>query len=269
MSATEIVEEIVEAVDEEFILQLTRKQYFTHVALVGAFAGAVVGTIVHVVTQKRVAAKYETVVEEQVAQAKAFYSTLNKVGEMATPQQAVAALHKEEDPLGKAIVALKDYQKTSDEDVVVEETTVVEKDINIFVESQTDDDNFILEEEVKLRTDDAPYVINSDEFLANELEHEQTTITYYSGDGTLADERDQEIPFVNPVVGEDSLERFGHGSGDARIVYVRNERLSTDFEVVLHDGKYAHEVLGFEHSDGGPRARRKQNQPRKFRGEQM
>jgi hypothetical protein len=89
-----------------------------------------------------------------------------------------------------------------------------------------------------------PYVLHKDEFLAAEPGYPQITIVFYSGDGVLADESDTPIENVDAVIGKDNLERFGVGSDDPRIVFVRNDRLGADYEVLYHETKYAEVVLG-------------------------
>lgn len=224
---------------------------------VGVLMGIVVagaGFVGYKVAQKQLQTKYEKLAEEEIAQAKAFYSRLNKEG-METPEKAVNTL------MTDATSALLDYSGSNDEE---DEEVVVDSEVAVFVQSEADE-NFDLDEEVKTRTPDAPYVISQEEYLQGEPEFGQTAITYYEGDGTLADENDREIPFIDPIIGEENVQRFGHGSGDENIVFIRNERLSTDFEVLKSSGKFAHEVLGLEHADGGTRGRRQQKQTRKFK----
>lgn len=260
MSTTDIVEEVVE---EGAKLASTAIYVDKRALIVGSiFGGLVAAAAVYGAYRygvKETTAKYEEILKQEIAEAKAFYKLANKQGEFATPEQAVASLHPlPETELEEAVVALNKYQGRSDEE---------ERSVNIFTERTPEDDNFDLEEEMENRSPNSPYVISSDEFMEAEEGYDQITITYYAGDDTLADDKEQEIPNVDLIIGEGNLERFGHGSGDTRIVYIRNDRMQTDFEVLKSDGKYAHEVLGFEHSDGGSRARRLKNQPRKFRGE--
>jgi hypothetical protein len=49
------------------------------------------------------------------------------------------------------------------------------------------------------------------------------------------------------LVGDKNLDRFGHGSNDAFIVYIRNDQLEIVYEVVLSPNSYAEEVHGFSH----------------------
>jgi hypothetical protein len=70
----------------------------------------------------------------------------------------------------------------------------------------------------------------------------QTTLTFYSGDNILADEQDSPVYNYESVVGN---LRFGHGSNDSNVVYIRNEKLEAEYEVLLFDGSFEIEVLGY------------------------
>jgi hypothetical protein len=105
------------------------------------------------------------------------------------------------------------------------------------------DPNWNYEEELKHRSPDAPYIIHRDEFFSNEMDFEQTTIMYYQKDDVLCDEADMPIPRYDKFVGE---LKFGHGSLDRSICYVRNEHISHEWEVILDEGSFAVEVLGAE-----------------------
>lgn len=125
------------------------------------------------------------------------------------------------------------------EEVVVEpENTEVY--VNVFKSS---DDQWDYEAELAVRNENAPYVIHRDEFVLEEMGYEQTTVTYYAGDDIMTDVND--VPIYNHASMIHPL-KFGHGSGDQNVVYIRNESLELEWEVLLHNGRYAVEVLGLE-----------------------
>lgn len=213
--------------------------------------------------KRRLKTKYEKLAEKEIAEARAFYNRLNK--EVATPQEAVEVVS----PLvGEAADAMLRYQGQSVTEEDTEPDVTVDVNVNVFTENEPDE-VFDLEREKLNRTSKAPYIISHEEFLEAEPEYNQVTLTYYEGDDTLVDEKDDPIPIPDDIVGEESLQRFGYGSDSSRSVYVRNDRLALDFEVVKSDGKFAHEVLGLQHSDESSRHRdrhERRNQNRKFRG---
>ncbi|MCA1800665.1 MAG: hypothetical protein LC687_06440 [Actinobacteria bacterium] len=230
---------------------------------VGVLAFGAGAAAMYVVAKKHIEPKYRAIAQEEVLAAKEYYSAMNKKDDYDTPEKAVEKLQKN-DPadivVEDAAEAFKKYHQGGND--VDEEGS---QSINVFRQSSADSE-FDYAEELKHRTPDHPYIISEEEYMNNETSYDQSQLTYYEGDGTLADSRDKEIPLIDNVAGEDNLTQFGHGSGDVNIVFIRNERLELDFEVLRSEGKYAHEVLGFEHSDGGNRGRQQSKQAKKFRG---
>lgn len=111
--------------------------------------------------------------------------------------------------------------------------------INVFNATDTEWDYEI---ECQNRTPDRPYVIHRDEFFNDEMGWDsQSTLTYYEGDHVLTDERDEYLADPETYVGE---LKFGHGSGDPNVVYIRNERLHAEYEVLRDPGTYMLDVLG-------------------------
>lgn len=94
-------------------------------------------------------------------------------------------------------------------------------------------------EEIELKEDkmtvDKPYVISPDEFGEFD-EYETISLTYYE-DQILADDGDELIDDVEEVVGSESLKCFGEYEDDA--VFVRNDRLKCDYEILLDHRKYS------------------------------
>jgi len=193
--------------------------------------------------KKRLETKYSEISTKEIAESKKFYSLLYKREENSTPESVV-----ENRKVADAVDALQSYQgrKREDTDDTDDPVTVVN---NIFVNSHPiEDSDFNYEEELKNRSPDVPYVISRDEFIEAANDYDQITITYYAGDDVLADDKDQGINDTDSTVGDDNLLRFGHGSGDNHIVYIRNEKLEVEFEVLCSKGKFTEEVLGFKHS---------------------
>lgn len=111
---------------------------------------------------------------------------------------------------------------------------------NIFANNDREWD---YEAELSSRNPSEPYVIHIDEFVSNEMGYEQVTLTYYKGDDVMADMREKPVYDYHSKLGE---LRFGHGSRDQTIVYIRNEVDEVEYEVILHTGHYAIEVMGLE-----------------------
>lgn len=100
-------------------------------------------------------------------------------------------------------------------------------------------------DEEKMKREKAQiYILHRDEFFNNESEYSQSTLTYYAGDDKLTDEKDVPLYNAGDVVG--SCLSWGHGSGDPNVVYIRNDILHAEYEVLLHANSYESEVLGIE-----------------------
>ena len=82
---------------------------------------------------------------------------------------------------------------------------------------------------------DKPYVIAPEEF--GELDDYETISLIYYADQILADDNDVIVDDVEDVVGFDSLNSFGEYEDDS--VFVRNDRLKCDYEILLDQRKYS------------------------------
>ena len=103
-----------------------------------------------------------------------------------------------------------------------------------------------------------PYIISYEEFVDEHDEFEKESLTYYSGDDTLADSRDDPVDDVDQKINERSLDFFGWRSYDESVVYVRNKSISMDFEIVRDPGRYSHVVMGLEvDPDEPPRGKKR------------
>lgn len=127
---------------------------------------------------------------------------------------------------------------------------------NAFVQYGEDDEK-VVEFKVYERIEGEPYAISRLEFEDNEAGYDQISLTYYDGDDTLCDDKDSRIPDIDRVIGQRNLEYFGHASDDERVVYVRNEKFGTDYEIFKNDGEYTVMVLGLSDEDLGREPQRK------------
>lgn len=83
-----------------------------------------------------------------------------------------------------------------------------------------------------------PYVISPEEFGEFE-EYEKISFTYYA-DQVLTDENNEEVDDMEEIVGEESLTHFGEYEDDS--VFVRNDRLKCDYEILLDQRDYSEVV---------------------------
>jgi hypothetical protein len=98
---------------------------------------------------------------------------------------------------------------------------------------------------------DGPYVITYDAYNLENDHYDKSTIYYYEDDDTLADENDEVIGDVFGVIGDDALSSFGEGSNDPEVVYVRNDKMQIDYEVIRLSKSYGETVMGYTNEEGG------------------
>lgn len=106
------------------------------------------------------------------------------------------------------------------------------------------------DEELLHRTPEAPYVIHQNEYNHSNPNYSKAVYTYWSVDDVVTDsEDDHPISHADMVVGLTNL-KFGHGSDDENVVYIRNDRLETDIQIVQVNRSYEEEKLGLTRNDG-------------------
>ena len=244
------------------------EQYAAGLVVFGA--GMLVGSLL----ERRVLEReYEERANREIEAARDYYKRVHKLEDYSDPEALSKSLGYEieqtPDPdLEAAMKALRAYTGHPEQvgDTVQEgvdlEDQLPEVEEQLKEDSETgrlgenlfaaySDKEWDYEVEMSKRTNGGgPYVIHVDEFNANENEFEQAQLTYYEGDGVLADMRDDPIPAIDKVVGEGNLFRFGHGGADENTVYVRNEKMEMEWEITKSDGKFSEIVLGIlSHAD--------------------
>ncbi|MCM1179368.1 MAG: hypothetical protein NC347_03870 [Clostridium sp.] len=88
-----------------------------------------------------------------------------------------------------------------------------------------------------------PYVISPDEF-GEFGEYDTVSLTYYA-DRVLADDNDDVIEDVDDIVGTESLTHFGEYEDDS--VFVRNDKMKCDFEILLDQRNFSDVRAGNQH----------------------
>lgn len=267
-TAADILEEVAEVTEKtldtletvtEKVVTVTKNNPFliAGALLVGLGIGGFVGWKI---AEKRLSVQFDAELKEQIAASRQFYQRVAKEGEFETPEGAVKALVPDE-----VVEAVQSYQGREKPIPYNDPSKIVVADprppVEVAVESVEVTQNVFVEAEKNNRNDprdwdmnaeiadrelhpDVPYAISFEEFNENAPNHEQTTLMYYVQDDTLVDAKDQPIDNTDYSVGDDNLTRFGHGSHDPSVVYVRNEKIDMDFEIVRSEGSYHKEVFG-------------------------
>lgn len=273
MATGPVVEKVADQLDTvsthvEEVAEVTRRVtgrefgFFVAGTGLGIAAGFAAG---YFALGKRLQTKYEKVADEEIAKMRDHY------------QQLTVALRGEAErrrPL-EEIVVEKGYATegtdrvfTEEEQAAIDEanarypaereeaaeapqvvstslTDVVRETHSIFVEG---DGAWSYADEIAKRDPQVPYIIHVDEFRQNEPGFDQLTFTYYEQDDSLVDSREQLIDDMDAAIGLGNLERWGHGSNDPNIVYVRNEELGADIEIIRDQGRFHDSMPTIRHS---------------------
>lgn len=215
-------------------------KYLLSCGAVALASSAIAGAAGYFFAKKRLTAEFQIQLAREIEQTKNFYSTIyKKKPEYESPVAAAKALGADEVVLVESAAALVGPAT----DAIVSYSNVPPAtEQNIFVRDESDVPSV---DELRNRTEEAPYVITKMEYEANETQYVQTELSWYAGDGVLADERDQPVEDVDMTIGENNLQKFGHRSKDPRVVYVRNDAMELEFTILKIDGKYSELVAGF------------------------
>lgn len=103
------------------------------------------------------------------------------------------------------------------------------------------DEGWDWDTELAARGPTDPYIIHRNEFFGDETEWDnQQQLTWYEVDGVLTNE--SESPIYNWIFMTGDL-KFGHGSGEPDVVYIRNPRLHAEYEVTRLNQSFAIDVV--------------------------
>lgn len=232
-------------------LKDVEKKYVALGFAAGAAAGAFAG---YWVAFKRLDAKYMQISEDEISMMRDHFNAKVRAAE---PKPTLVDMVEELGYTPREMTAIAESEENASEPPeppkpeihnIFKDQPVQEADVGPQVWDYAT--------EVRKRTADEPYIIHTDEFTQNEKEYEQSTVTYFAEDDVLCDERDEVITDKNSIVGDANLDNFGHGSGDPNVVYVRNDHLEHEWEIIKQDNSYAETVHGFvKHSAYEPRRR--------------
>lgn len=258
MAKPDVTGEVVEAIEDLGVEEASQQIIDTTYELgrgagrqlVFFTAGATISGFVagYFLSKKRFQLKYEKLAREEIELMREHYRKREATKDDPKPSLGdVVKAH------GYASTEVPDSDSplvaTDEVPTNIREAAEAEAEIqNVFEEHVWD-----LEKEMTTRTHTSPYVIHKDEFdqgnFGDGEQHEQAQLTYFQEDDVLANAADQIVDKVDETIGLENLDRFGHGSGDPNVVFIRNHRLEVDFEVCRSLGSYASEVHGVPEED--------------------
>lgn len=132
---------------------------------------------------------------------------------------------KEESPIAPEITEHIDYTASTEE--IAEMTDLVESEG--YKKRQ--------EAELELRKNAKPYMISQEEYSSGE--YDVIGLTYYSDNILATDDTMEPVEDVEGTVGFNSLAHLMKGGPDDDIIYVRNDRLKIDYEVLRDDRPFS------------------------------
>ena len=234
MADGQLVEKVADEIDDvafhvEEVAEATRSLTGREVGffLVGAGVGIAIGfTVGYKVAEKRLQTKYSKLAEEEISEMREHYQQKMVAVEPKPPLDKIVKERERYSEAEQRAIDETNAQFPPEEEVQegvvvqeVEETTQV----NVF-----DSEDWNYAAEIAKRDPEVPYIVHVDEFTQNEPDHDQLTYTYYEVDDVLADQQENTIDDMDAVIGLGNLGRWGHGSKDEHIVYIRNEEMKTD-----------------------------------------
>lgn len=92
---------------------------------------------------------------------------------------------------------------------------------------------------------DEPYLITEHQFLYGKRDYTKCSVSYLSKDDTVLDEDDTELD--QEYVGPDNLKAFEET--DCPSIFIRNDQLEIDYEIMWEDLSYTHDRLGYPESE--------------------
>lgn len=138
--------------------------------------------------------------------------------------------------IDSVIEKFTDMKKTKSDQPKKEQNKATESELNELATLVHDEGYFNYadidsgeEEDEDEENTQKPYVIAPSEF--GEADDYEVISLYYYADGVLTDSFDEIIVDVDAIVGKESLNHFGEYEDDS--VFVRNDRLKADYEILL------------------------------------
>lgn len=252
MAVTKIVEEVAEevATNLEDVAVVTRGINPTAVGyfLVGVGVGVVGGFYFgYKFNREKIRAEAFKESEEEVDKIRETYQQKMMV---AAPKPSVEELIEERGYSAKTSTSNPEFRRHLPAPVPMNLSPVVAPPPPVVLQrDKPKEAGWDYPSEVADRTKERPFVIHQDEFSQDEATYSKVAYTYYAIDDVLIDNEDSEpLPHADLIVGQDNL-KFGHGSDDVDVVYVRNDRLEIDMEINRIARSYEEDVLGRSHND--------------------
>lgn len=187
--------------------------------------GAVIGATAAWITAKKI---YEKIADEEIEEMREYY--WDKLDEL---DETYVMYADEEEPNKEEF----DEMARQHAEAIIEKAgygDVVKTSGPISAAQVVPDE----EEDNHMDDRERPYVITPEEF--DEIDEYNTISLTYFADEVLTDDQMNVVDNIDEIVGLDSLSHFGEYEDDS--VFVRNDKLKTDYEILL-DTKTYEEIM--------------------------
>lgn len=185
--------------------------------------GAAIGSLV---AWKLTKTKYEKIMIEEEQSLREYYNKKTKVYE-----DSANTLH---DYYNDRLKEIDEKEKKMEEDKKTEESKIV-NDLRERYAEVLKDHKYSIDEPCYEGGQDRPYVVTPEEF-GNADEYDIISLNYYA-DGIVSDDWGDKIEDLEATIGEDFASHYGEYEEDA--VYIRNDRLKVEYEVLKSLSKYS------------------------------
>ena len=169
--------------------------------------------------------KYEIKADHEIDEVKKYY-----LDKYLTQQKKLEKLEEDSEKIDKAIEDYKEKEEKKDASIMAYNKIGKEED-EVKAEAESPEED----EPTK------PYLITEDEFLNDKNEYDKISLTYYIFDDTLADESDEMVD-IEETISSDVYNQLADTDTD---LYVRNNVLETDFEIMRVEGSFHDRYGGF------------------------
>lgn len=258
--ATEVVAEVAEEVAEQatHIAEVSRGFSGHDAGLIFGgfvFGAGVGGTLAYIFAKRQLETKYKQIASEEISEMSQHYrdkalaldSEANKSDLEELVRERGYSSDASEPPMAVTPpTAVVEAAQIEEEEVQAEAVPEEPEVRNVFRDAEVAD-NWDWHKERARRSPRKPYVIHIEE-RDEQQAYDGVTFTYYEDDDVVCNERDEPLDEADRerILGEENLAKFGHGSGDASVVYIRNDQLEMDIELIRSPNSFAEEVHGFE-----------------------
>lgn len=181
-------------------------------------AGAAIGSVV---TWKVVKTKYEQIAQEEIESVKEAFSRNEGDEDTVLVPDGIKGVDPDSPSVADEIRGIVERLGYTAETTEKEESNEEETLRRI---SDDEEENKEEEEEDDM---EKPYVISPEEF--GDCDYITVSLTYYL-DGIVTNDQDKIVTNVDELVGNDFADHFGEYEDDS--VFVRNDRLGMDFEIL-------------------------------------